>query len=349
MASEKVLFVREVSFVKKGVTSSGLFAVIDSEAEERALALHAIEDGINFHANLDLETIKTSAKVPEGQDPFDFVIGLFDHDSIKFELLEDSVRVSVSNKLKSGLTRKLWSATLERDDSSGHTFILRLVQAKEKVAEEEQNMQSESDEAIEAMNEWKDTAEKLEQGWEKERQELLQKFLVLYNKQHDLLEKAREEAKGLQADVESLSQQMATLKSKKRTAATLDQVPDDQDRVLYDEETVKKLSGRGTTGKTTKRKAPAAASKAASTKKVKKAKNNTTGATEYYDVDAVFEDDEGTDEGTTSKRRAKRKPAAMAKVKDEPNDSDNEETEFVDKSMQDDIMAQLAAMKETED
>jgi hypothetical protein len=226
---------------------------------------------------------------------------------------------------------------------------------------------------------WKDTAQKLEGQWEDEKSLLFNNFCTLYSgkKEYDDTRIAE-----LQREIAELKQQLAKA-SDPGTASTstvagkksvlpdcLQNVPyDDHHRSPYDDETVRRLA-RG-------ERVPIVAVKTedsvdtdsytAIEKQSKKRRNPVSGATEYQDADEALQDimqslpdqkkrkgnSSSTQDASSNILEVANAAVKLTRVKDSPRpsselaaDSDTgSDSDFIDKDIQAQIMADLEALR----
>lgn len=292
---------------------------------------------------------------------------------IKFEILEtDELRLEVVQRLSSGLVKKPWSQTFSRDGSTTNLpFMLDLVNDRDAVLSRVKALEEKLSCARQDSEEWKNTAEQLEGTWEKEKKELLQNMFELYSKKQEQAANKEKEVTKLKRELEEKNK--ALKEAAKRPGGQryaipdfLANLPDDHDEELYDSDTVNRMVGKGGRKKAaTKRVAPEKVPSAASLPK--KRRNEITGSIEHFDADALVQDrslfplpdeDGASDDrpekksGVASKPRPRKHPLPeKKKAKPEPvrNNSDTDSDDsLVDKDLKDDIMSQLAALKEAE-
>ncbi|KAI2510812.1 hypothetical protein MHU86_3598 [Fragilaria crotonensis] len=163
---------------------------------------------------------------------------------------DDGVKVTLRQRLETGIVKLLWSGILQRaqcDVSSCFPLLqilgstIRREQEKYKTLEEDLNsVQSD-------LLGWKDTTEKLSKDtWQVEKDALLQNFLVLYRKTHDVLCQTKLELQQLEdrhkaAGGHSSSAPMTTT-TRRPAIARSERVEADHDQLLYDRQTIDRLA-----------------------------------------------------------------------------------------------------------
>lgn len=296
---------------------------------------------------------------------------------ITFEMTGDEcdaalLRITIKERMKTGMVRLLWSTQLSSlSDTSGSSLFdlsLRLFQQQEDLATQLETLKSQFSLLEQDRNGWKDTATKLEGEWEEEKSMLFQNFCDLYSAKH---EHDKSKVEGLQQEISKLKEEVSEAKTSHRatsaraTAALpecFQNLPDDVDHregAAYDAETVSLLA-QGKRLPLPKRRC-----------------NPTTGATEYFDADAALEDvilqaasrplakrarvsakteesDSKPSAALSSKRETKAMPPAVKKKEAKPptkaaasdseTGSDDDFAKYVDKDMEAEILANIAAL-----
>jgi hypothetical protein len=346
-SSKLLLGIREVTLlVSSGHASMpGIFTLSEEQSNDRRLCLDVADETSTapFRTIITAETVMSSVNgVPSSQDPIDFLISLLLELSgetplpTKFEIIGDKLRIQASQRLSSGLVKKCWTATIERDHST--SILSSMLQLGLQV----KDLQTEKQSTEQIKDQWMDTAHKLQGRWEEEKSELLNNFLLLYKKKQELAKQAQEDAQEkIQQLEDALQQKEEELRIAKRSALPdyEDQLPQDQDQVMFDPETVERLA---------KRKRAAAVPS--------RRRNKTTGAMEYYDSNVVLEDLENaiTAQKKPPPRTSKSKPKRAAKPEpqeesgSETDDDDDDDDDTFMKKERRDIQSQLAAMLEDE-
>jgi hypothetical protein len=349
-SSKLLLGIREVALLLQSAGNAstsipGIFTLSEEQSSDRRLFLEVADETSTapFRTIITAEDVKSSVNgVPSSQDPIDFLISLLlPKESsgetplpTKFEVLNDTLRIQASQRLPSGLVKKCWTTTIERDTHSTSILssMLQLGLQVKDLETEKQSVERNKDQ-------WMDTAQELQGRWEEEKSELLNNFLLLYKKKQELGTQAQEQAQEkIQQLEDTLEQKEEELRIAKRSALPdyEDQLPQDQDQVMYDPETVDRLAKR-------KRAVPS------------RRRNETTGALEYFDSNVVLEDLENANAAKkkppprTNKSKPKRaaKPEPQAESGSETDDDDDDDATFM-KNDRIKIQAQLAAMLEDE-
>jgi hypothetical protein len=286
----------------------------------------------------------------------------------------ESLDIQILERMNTGLSRKRWtgSLTTTKSDQSLFSFCTSLMSTVHQGRDKVQDLQCQMSKVQGELEGWKETAGNLEGEWEIEKTQLLENFLELYNQKQKEVQRHQEENKTLQEEMKRERQtptQRAPAFARHELPACLTSIPGDQDEELYSSETVARLAS-GTRNQeiapTKHSRPPPKSSKAAKTRI-----NETTGAIEIYDPDALIAEilkDGDNGEG----KRPKKAPAAdkrkAAKTKKAPSDSQKSASatdvgankrvkleedgvdmdNVIDKDMQSDIFAQLDALSEDE-
>jgi hypothetical protein len=290
-----------------------------------------------------------------------------------FQLVEDQLKIQVSEHRSSGLSLVTFATTVPRaSESDMVNFVKRLVDRKKRLEAELRDQNTRLQQVKRQREEWKDTAHKLERGWEGEKNKLLSNFLQLYDAKQQQVKQTQSQLEDLQKEVQSLKEQIAASGGTHAAAASratgrrhelpdyLQNLPDDLNEEMYDEETIARLAAGPQRGQkkaaaaTKKRKKPTKI-----TTKQMKGRNEITGATEYYESSAVLEDETlwktaGDDEASDSNKpeakkhkeeEAKSAPTGKGRSKAEsaasPADSSSD-----DSCLDADVLAQLDALRE---
>lgn len=263
---------------------------------------------------------------------------------------EECIRVDVREKSPIGLVLNVWTRDLQQE-ASVYRFAETMVESLSQQQIQTEEATAECASLEEKIGQWKETAKKLEDGWSSEKDTVLQNFLVLYNEKHDSLEALKSQNSQLKYEIEELKREKESGDRRRRVKVDpeLENQPDDQDHVVYDEAMVARYAaGIPNTHASSGR----------------KRKNRTTGAIEYDGVDAVVEDTALFPQAAQKKAKAKvaprKKGEAKAVAKKPVTKRDGPEQATVEGSSQDDyepvdlearnnILARLASLREQED
>jgi hypothetical protein len=210
---------------------------------------------------------------------------------IKMNETADGLSIQILQSSKSGLIRKLWGGTLEKNHTrSAFDVSLTLVD----VVSEEQARCATLQRKLERMQSglygWKDTAQKLEGEWDHEKNELLGNFLTLYNEKHNQVKDLQRRIDELASEVEKA--RAAAGSSGGSSNTRLGGVIDDQDCEQYNSARLANSAvGRKTTAKRKRTiSAPAKKKPTPVTTLSSRRTKHRTGAIKYYDSDLQSND-----------------------------------------------------------
>ena len=374
--------IREVTIESRGPASSksiaGLFAL--SVSDDMLDLIIADNGSMVYRTHLAADDISKSTKVPSShKNPIQFLVSLLlpkqttttgatvegdnsepssssspvapPYPETTFTRMEDddSLRIQVLQKTPLGLVRKPWTWTLQRDRTTTMMMFTGQIMEHQKALEHQvTNLQSNLESVASAHDDWKDTAEKLEGGWEKEKSELLRNFLVLYTKKKEQAAEFERRVQQLQTELQKKEEELA----KARQAASkpappeclLENQPDDNDQVLYDADEVARLAAGPKKVAQKRKRAPS----------VKKTARRTKSENDHSS---------GEDDSTPSPTQSsslKRKPPPEKKrravkskkakpTSEESETTSSEEEDFLDNDMRNDILAQIAELAKSED
>ena len=154
------------------------------------------------------------------------------------------VKMTVRERLDSGVVKVVWSDFLESDSAvrnNAYLFTLFLTTSLRDANKDIAQLRVELSKAKADMTGWKDTASKLDDKWQKEKDGLTERFLVLYNRvKSDLRDAKKElsdEKKKKTVRVEPLVQN--ALAPEEPTAA---QNHNDQDELMWDADMVEMMA-----------------------------------------------------------------------------------------------------------
>jgi hypothetical protein len=142
---------------------------------------------------------------------------------------------------------------------------------------------------------WKDTAEKLDRDWQREKDGLLNRFLELYKKSHEELGTSRLEVQRLGRELAQAQEAAAATATKKRALPpppplpppAYADMPDDIDEEQFDSEMVDMLAaGQPTRAPTARERNNHGGATSLGTMRM----NPHTGAKEVFDADAALQD-----------------------------------------------------------
>jgi hypothetical protein len=291
----------------------------------------------------------------------------------RYEYLPDegSIRMQISQHFSSGIVRRVWETTLPKTGT--------LYEFTEQVLQWQQQSQWECDHLQTALRQvehdraaWNDTADKLECVWQDEKSELLDNFLVLYQKQKEMTTQAQERVQQLEKLLQEKEQELRNVTNNNQKNTTdnrrmlLQNEPDDMDSELYPQELVEQLAdGKNVRG--TKR----PSTTVTKTLVPQKRRNQATGAMEYYDEDEAVTDllqyavktEDFTDDVKKQKKKSRdteKKNSQKSKRKDDlkkargKKSKDDDSTDSAgnysySSELDSDVLAQLAAMKKRGD
>jgi len=359
-----------------------------------------------FHASISdaeiQQQLSLSSLAQESPLPTETIVTYLtsDKDTIKtnfrFETADENgkerLQIQVLERQKGGLSRQRYKISLMADtqapDESIFSFCTALMKGFLQVRDKVRDLQSQNATTQGGLESWKQTAEKLEGGWESEKSTVLENFLALYNQKHD-------EVKLLKDDLERIKQEheherQAWMRSTRTPGATsskpdvpafLTGVHDDDDQERWSAADVARLAGGPKTAKpktasrmTKARKPPPKSAPASKRQRT----NEITGATEYLDPDAIFDDpvfsrtqqhhqadDDDNGGGMPRAKKGKVKQedssgsssgegrtsdkAVPKKIKEEDDETDDDTDVLVDKETQNGILAQLLFYKEKDE
>ena len=164
---------------------------------------------------------------------------------------DDGVKVTLRQRLETGIVKLLWSGMLPRAqrDASSCFPILKLLGLTIRREQERYNTLQEDYKSMQSnLLGWKDTAEKLSRDtWQSEKDALLQNFLMLYRKTHDMLRQTKLELQQLEDRHKAAggcfsSSTTGPVATTRRPAIMRSEGVDDHDEVLYDQRTIDRLA-----------------------------------------------------------------------------------------------------------
>ena len=207
----------------------GIFQPLD-ETTDRSFLIR-VSDGSSdlfeesVTAQSAQESIGSMASLDGKKPPLEYLLSLLiqendnrrDNDHAKVDVIfrlegadQTKLVIQVRERTKSGIVRLPWTSTLLRSSGGEDSSLLSLTTSLIDAIHREQKRadQLDSDRNILKRNrdEWKDTAEKLEGEWEREKTQLLQNFLKLYNARKDYIKHLEKKL----ADVEGTDRRLAT-------------------------------------------------------------------------------------------------------------------------------------------
>jgi hypothetical protein len=389
MSSVPCLSVRQIDVQKTDGTSvQGILGMLEvltkSQDEEDCPACLHIQVACRdrntvFHGEFTATEIRQqlslSSLSQESPTPIDILSSYLtsDEETIKTYFRLDpgneSLDIQILERMNTGLSRKRWTGSLMTSQASDSffSFCTMLTDGIHKGRDKVKDLQSQMANVQSEVEGWKETAESLEDKWESEKTELLDKFLELYNLKQKEVQQLQEEAKILQKEMEMERErqtrtQRTPAASRQELPDFLTSIPGDQDEERFSPEMVARLATGARSQKVapTKRSRPQPKSSTAAKTRV----NKTTGAIEVYDPDAMIADIMNSGDNGGGNRPKKAPAAAKIKAKKAPLDSPATDTiaskrvkleedvdmdHVIDKDMQSDIFAQLAEMSEDED
>jgi hypothetical protein len=297
--------------------------------------------------------------------------------------VQDTILIQVrETNTQTGVVVLIWSTELHLNKQLNHHDVcVQLAHSVRDRKVEQADLKSTIQNLERGMEDWKDTAEKLKDAWEKEKAELLQNFLNLYNMRCEEVQRLRGECQALQETIQKMKED--SLHNATKSAGhnqhnkkaplpeCLMTLKDDRDE-LYDPELVARLAAGPQSHDTSAKKRPRSRLKEAPDNSRDSSKyarmpvsRSDHGGVEYYDgnalvnYDSLFassrildinEDDSYSDESQSRKQRSQRKEESsndirQTKLSDSVSYTGtvHEETEI-----QNSIMAQLEALKNSE-
>lgn len=222
--------------------------------------------------------------------------------------LEPTIKMLMRERLSTGVVRILWSDRLKpfQPEAGAFAFCSALGSSINQGKRQMEDLQKQ----CQGLLGWKDTAEKLNGEWQKDKDELLERFLILYKKTQEELRKALTEIDDLK---KSANQEPASLIAaaarttqgarttaagargrNKAKAAPAFEYQFGRDVELYDTETVERLA-EGRKGRPTGDVASGAAREQTGPPSVvalPARKNPLTGSIEVWDVDALLDEED---------------------------------------------------------
>jgi hypothetical protein len=162
---------------------------------------------------------------------------------------DDGVKVTLRQRLETGIVKLLWSGILQRprcDGSSCFPLLQMLGSTIRREQERYTTLQEDYNSMHSDLLGWKDTAEKLSKDtWQIEKDALLQNFLVLYRKTHDMLCQTKLELQQLEDRHKAAGGHITTAPmttTRRPIIARSEGVDDDHDQLLYDRHTIDRLA-----------------------------------------------------------------------------------------------------------
>jgi len=162
--------------------------------------------------------------------------------SLAFDLVADGLKVVIRRRLGTGIVKMLWTNVLKKSRMGIFGFLQSLGNTINNDQKSFQSFDEQREKLERDLRCWKDTAEKLEGEWQKEKDSLLENFFSIYKTTHEELKQAKLELQRLENRKKAILYDNKVRDDEKgRTKATLD-IPDDHDELLYDGDTVNRLA-----------------------------------------------------------------------------------------------------------
>lgn len=204
--------------------------------------------------------------------------------------------IKMDMKHSSTIVRVIWSGTFQRRNISSFSFIQSINANLIEMQLELDSLRTSTKQFSEDVSVWKDTAEKLHQKhWEKEKEELMNNFLILLNQKKKELRTVSSELGEQKMINRSLQDKL-----KKATLMTREQVVDHEDEhdvEIFDQKEVELLAaGKKVVYNSKKRLIQPEISiedvieKEKSSEGISSRRNPVSGAIEYFDVEDIHDE-----------------------------------------------------------
>ena len=384
------------------------------EYQKLKYLISLLKETTTNQSNLDTESV-----VSNSSKRFIVLQLMPQSEALNADHLKSTLKISIKERLPSTMVRIVWSATLSCVEDANHNaattnknmtknsatelldLSLRLTEQQQEVELRLRTVQEHYQLLLRDRDGWKDTAQKLDGQWEKEKSLLFQNFCTLYTNKHDhdqtIITQLEQEIQALKKQV--VAQETSSVptrptinenKTKLLVAdlpECLQDVPDDH-RVTFDNDVVRRLA-RGERVPIPSNNSSIPRSHVSdseiptpiptSTSAQRKRRHNPiSGATEYMDPDDALHDilvpttvvssqpkktrvagPKHVDDKTKTSKTLRSKPVVASIKKEVPspphpltvatkngNDSDTgSEEDYMDKSMEAQIMADLEALR----
>lgn len=210
---------------------SGIFGIFQqpNETTDRSFLIR-VSDGSSalFEESVTAQSAQKSigsmAALDGNKPPLEYLLSLLVQDNqdrsdnAKIDVIfrldgadQTKLVIQVRERTKSGVVRLPWMSTLLRsssgeDSSSLLSLTTSLMDAFHREQQRANQLDSDRNCLKRNRDEWKDTAEKLEGEWEREKTQLLQNFIKLYNARQDYIKHLEQKL----ADVEGTDRRYET-------------------------------------------------------------------------------------------------------------------------------------------
>lgn len=225
-----------IGAIGKDVPTQGLLLVKPQQQETEAWTISICTESAVYTNTITISEVKVTDdhkdKIPayflqdNGEHPAIQIS--FEYESSSSSPLDASIRVVVKQRLGTGHMKPAFSGSLPRVNTQSPVlnFVQSIGKSFNAVTEKLENADNELTDRTKSMNEWKDTAKKLDQDWQGEKDRLLRNFL-------ELLKEIREQSS---SQINQLKEELRQAKSGRRGGGSniLDRVtfdaPDDLDQ-----------------------------------------------------------------------------------------------------------------------
>jgi hypothetical protein len=301
-------------------------------------------DSVPASKTLNKETLITYMKSPSD-------------DNLDIELNSDkTLSIFIYDLDSTGLRKTVWETTIKAStgsENTQHDYTLQLVEHYTTLHSLHAELQLVADD-------WKHTAQELEGLWDTRESELYHNFLTLYNQRQLYIAATEEQVASLEKEKIKLQHELTEALTHRPAPRVAYDLPE-PDQLLDDEMVARLAAGpnQATANKRKRRAAPlpppAAAAAAAA---VKVNVNAITGATEYYDEEALYEDMKDDAETVPVKKEKKRAgPTTIKKKglanraigKEEIESDDSEEPWWQTEDYQSKIRKDLEKLKQEDE
>jgi hypothetical protein len=147
----------------------------------------------------------------------------------------------------------LWNGLLQ-PCSENTTLLLRLGTSLQQEQDHQAQLERENQQLQHDLQRWKDTANKLEGVWQSQQDSLVENFFALYQETHEELRNAKLQLQQLENRLQVVGSSPAAHHKQPHTTAAVTRLqdhPNDQDVVLYDDALVDRLAA-GPSGPSTR-------------------------------------------------------------------------------------------------
>lgn len=308
-----IMNLREIKIDKDGESIPGYIAQdqsdVCSKENETSICILLTEGTNTFVCKIDIGSVKIPTKY-EGTPSQDFsptrwiADGLFGYSSdisLQFTMRlnpNTEPEINMDMKHSSTIVRVIWSGSFQLRNTTSMLFIQSIHTNMIQTHSELDSLRESTKQLSNDVSVWKDTAEKLhEKHWEKERDELMNNFLVLLNSFKKELRQVTSELgqeKMINRDLQD--------KLKKVTSIAREQVVDHEDEhdvEIFDQKEVELLAAGKKVEYNSKKQcikpeitAMDANKKEKSSDGIFSRRNPVSGAIEYFDVEDIHDEDD---------------------------------------------------------